>query len=50
MAKGSVRIRPGSVHILFHAPIYPADFANREDLLEAVRASIASGLPEWMRG
>jgi len=50
MAKGSVRIRPGSVHILFHAPIYPADFANREDLLEAVRASIAAGLPEWMRG
>ena len=50
MAKGSVSIRPGSVHILFHAPIYPADFANREDLLEAVRASIASGLPEWMRG
>ena len=50
MAKGSVRIRPGTVHIVFHAPLYPASFATREDLLEAVRNSIASGLPEWMRG
>jgi len=50
MAKGSVRIRPGTVHIVFHAPLHPSNFATREDLLEAVRASIASGLPEWMRG
>ena len=50
MAKGSVRIRPGTVRIVFHAPLYPASFANREDLLDAVRASISSGLPEWMRG
>ena len=50
MAKGSMRIRPGTAHIVFHAPLFPASFATREDLLEAVRASIASGLPEWMRG
>jgi 1-acyl-sn-glycerol-3-phosphate acyltransferase len=50
MAKGSMRIRPGVAHITFHAPIYPANFATREELLEAVRAAIASGLPEWMRG
>jgi 1-acyl-sn-glycerol-3-phosphate acyltransferase len=50
MAKGSLRIRPGTAHIVFHAPIYPSGFATREDLLEAVRAAIASGLPEWMRG
>ena len=50
MAKGSVRIHPGTVHIVFHAPLHPSNFATREDLLEAVRASIASGLPEWMRG
>jgi len=50
MAKGSVRIRPGTVHIVFHGPLHPSNFATREDLLEAVRASIASGLPEWMRG
>jgi 1-acyl-sn-glycerol-3-phosphate acyltransferase len=49
MAKGSLRISPGIAHITFHAPIFPANFATREDLLQAVRAAIASGLPEWMR-
>jgi 1-acyl-sn-glycerol-3-phosphate acyltransferase len=49
MAKGSLRIRPGTAHIEFHAPVYPRDFATREDLRDAVRAAIASGLPEWMR-
>jgi 1-acyl-sn-glycerol-3-phosphate acyltransferase len=49
MAKGSMRIRPGTAHIVFHAPILPADFASREDLLKAVREAIALGLPEWMR-
>ncbi len=50
MAKGSLKIRPGRAHIQFHAPVFPGDFATREALLEAVRAAIASGLPEWMRG
>jgi 1-acyl-sn-glycerol-3-phosphate acyltransferase len=50
MAKGSMRIHPGTAHILFHPPIYPKDFATREDLLKAVREAVASGLPEWMRG
>jgi 1-acyl-sn-glycerol-3-phosphate acyltransferase len=49
MSKGSVRIRPGTAHVTFHAPVFPADYATREDLLAAVRAAIASGLPEWMR-
>jgi 1-acyl-sn-glycerol-3-phosphate acyltransferase len=49
MAKGSNRVHAGTAHILFHPPILPADFATREQLLAAVRASIASGLPEWMR-
>ncbi|HEY1901386.1 MAG TPA: lysophospholipid acyltransferase family protein [Terracidiphilus sp.] len=49
MAKRSQRIHPGTAHIIFHAPIYPASFATREELLAAVRDAIASGLPEWMR-
>lgn len=49
MAKGSLRIRPGTARIVFHAPVSPCDFATREDLLDAVRSAIASGLPEWMR-
>jgi len=50
MAKGSVRIRPGIAHVTFHAPLIPAHFATRDDLMEAVRSAIAAGLPEWMRG
>ena len=45
----SKRIHPGVVHIVFHPPVDPADYATREELSEAVRAAIASGLPEWMR-
>lgn len=50
MKKGSLRITPGTAHVVFHAPIWPRDYASREDLMGAVRAAIASGLPEWMRG
>ena len=49
MAKGSFGIKPGIMHIIFHTPIYPGDYAAREELSVAVRAAIASGLPEWMR-
>lgn len=49
MAKGNITIKPGTAHIAFHAPLYPRDFATREDLMAAVREKIASGLPEWMR-
>jgi 1-acyl-sn-glycerol-3-phosphate acyltransferase len=47
--KGSLRIKPGTARIVFHAPLDPASFATREDLMRAVRSAIASGLPEWMR-
>ena len=49
MAKGSFAIKPGTVHFVFHPPLYPANFASREELMVAVRAAIASALPEWMR-
>ncbi|MGA8043365.1 MAG: lysophospholipid acyltransferase family protein [Terracidiphilus sp.] len=49
MAKGSLRIRPSTAYITFHPPVYPQDYATREDLMQAVRTAIASGLPEWMR-
>ncbi|MGA2250040.1 lysophospholipid acyltransferase family protein [Terracidiphilus sp.] len=50
MRKGSLKVYPGTAHIIFHEPIHPAEFATREELMAAVRESIASGLPEWMRG
>ncbi|HTX41600.1 MAG TPA: lysophospholipid acyltransferase family protein [Acidobacteriaceae bacterium] len=49
MKKGSLRIYPATAHVIFHAPLLPRNYATREDLLDAVRASIVSGLPEWMR-
>jgi len=49
MAKGKFGIKRGTAHFVFHAPVYPKDYATREELSAAVRASIARGLPEWMR-
>ncbi len=50
MGKGSLRIHPGAAYIRFHPPLYPANYATREELMEAMRTVIASGLPKWMRG
>jgi 1-acyl-sn-glycerol-3-phosphate acyltransferase len=49
LRKGSLRIHPGIAHVIFHDPIDSTAFATREELTQAVRAVIASGLPEWMR-
>jgi 1-acyl-sn-glycerol-3-phosphate acyltransferase len=49
LRKGSLRMHPGTAHVVFHPAIDPAAFATREELSKAVRAVIASGLPEWMR-
>ncbi|HEX4030179.1 MAG TPA: lysophospholipid acyltransferase family protein [Terracidiphilus sp.] len=50
MAKGSLKIRRGTAHIVFHAPLLPDRYQTRDDLQDAVRAAIAAGLPDWMRG
>lgn len=44
MPKGTLKIRSGAARVIFHAPIEPKNYATREDLMEAVRASIESGL------
>jgi 1-acyl-sn-glycerol-3-phosphate acyltransferase len=49
LRKGSLCMRPGPAHVIFHPPIDPAGLASREQLMHAVRSAIASGLPEWMR-
>jgi len=49
LPRGSFRIHPGIARIVFHAPIDPAAYATRDELSDAVRAAIASGLPVWMR-
>ena len=49
MRKGSMRIYPATAHIHFHPVIEPASYTTREELMEAVRRAIASGLPDVMR-
>src|SRR5215813_3555678 len=46
MPKGRFAIKPGPVTVVFHQPIEPVEFGNREDLMEKVRAVINWGLPE----
>jgi 1-acyl-sn-glycerol-3-phosphate acyltransferase len=46
---GGMRIHPGTAHIVFHPPVDPARYATRDELSDAVRAAIASALPEEMR-
>lgn len=50
LPRGSSRIRPGIAHVVFHPPIDPETYTTRDELSEAVRTAIASGLPERMRG
>jgi len=38
-------IKPGRVKVIFHPPIEPKDFGDREALMEKVHAVIESGLP-----
>lgn len=44
MPRGSLRVRRGTAGVRFHAPVYPAGFGSRDDLIAAVRSAIASGL------
>ena len=44
LPKGVFRLRRGTVQVVVHAPLMPRDFADRNALRNAVRASIASAL------
>lgn len=46
MPKTRFAIKPGRVKVIFHEPIEPKDFGDRDCLMEKVRAVIESGLPE----
>jgi 1-acyl-sn-glycerol-3-phosphate acyltransferase len=48
MRKGSLRILPGKVRVVFHPAVYPGDAASREVLMDRVRLAIVSGLPQRM--
>jgi 1-acyl-sn-glycerol-3-phosphate acyltransferase len=42
-------VRPGTATVLFHPPIEPSDFPDRDALMNAVREVIASALPPERR-
>ncbi len=45
MPKGHFAVRPGTATLVFHAPIDPAKFNSREELMQAVSDVINSSLP-----
>lgn len=47
--KGKFAIYPGKVTAVFHEPIRPSDYPNRDALATAVRNAIESALPEQYR-
>jgi len=47
--KGSMGITPGTATVVFHPPIDPKGFTDRDALMRTVRDSIASALPENRR-
>lgn len=49
MHKGSMAIRPGVARIQLLPVIDPSQYANREEILRAVRAAIAEALPPEMK-
>jgi 1-acyl-sn-glycerol-3-phosphate acyltransferase len=49
MPKTRFAIEPGTATLIFHPPIEPKDFGDRDCLMEKVRAAIESGLPQEFR-
>lgn len=50
LGKGSWKIKKGTATLVFHPPMRPSDYPDREALTLAVREVIASGLPAHLRG
>jgi len=49
MPKRRFGIKPGIVTVVFHQPIEPKDFGNRDCLMAKVRRVIDSGLPSELQ-
>ncbi|HXZ26513.1 MAG TPA: lysophospholipid acyltransferase family protein [Terriglobales bacterium] len=47
--KGYFGLRPGTATVIFHPPIAPASFSDRDALIAAVTAQVASALPPERR-
>ena len=44
LPKGRLVLKPGTISVTFHPPLCPADFQEKEELMEAVRSAIEAGL------
>lgn len=49
LPKGKFFMRDGSAELVFHTPLWPKDFSDRDALIEATRAAIAGALPPHRR-
>ena len=49
LPKGNFFLRQGTATVIFHEPVRPADYPERDALMAAVRERIASALPEKRR-
>lgn len=45
LPKGKFFIRHGAAELVFHEPLWPKDFPDRDSLITATRAAISSSLP-----
>ncbi|HMK31122.1 MAG TPA: lysophospholipid acyltransferase family protein [Terriglobales bacterium] len=50
LPKGKKIVKPGKARVVFHPPIDPRQFADRDALIAAVRTAIGSALPPERRG
>jgi hypothetical protein len=39
-----LNLKSGTITVTFHAPLHPADYSEKEDLMAAVRDAIEAGL------
>jgi 1-acyl-sn-glycerol-3-phosphate acyltransferase len=44
LPKGRLNLKSGTVSVTFHAPLHPADYSDKEELMAAVRDAIEAGL------
>lgn len=49
MPKGSARIRAGVAKVEMLPPVWPAQYPNRDELMQAVREAIRKALPQEMK-
>jgi len=49
MPKKTWKITRGTATLVFHPPMLPANFTDRETMMAAVREQIASALPPEMK-